>query len=336
VKQFVWDGSTILITGGTGSFGRKFVEIVLREHRPRKIIVFSRDELKQHEMRQRFPDGPGAPMRYFLGDVRDPERLRRAFGGVDLVVHAAALKQVPACEYNPFEAVQTNIQGAKHVVDAAIDLGVPRVVALSTDKAVSPVNLYGATKLVAEKIFVQGNTYSAARETRFSCVRYGNVVGSRGSVIPLWQQQAESGCITVTDERMTRFWITLEQGVRFVMSAAERMHGGEVFVPKLPSMRLIDLAAAVAPGCTVRTVGIRPGEKLHELLMSEDEARQTLEFDDMYVIQPAFPWWNSERWSEGRALSSEFRYASDTNKRWLTKTELLRMIEESAGAYARG
>jgi UDP-N-acetylglucosamine 4,6-dehydratase len=336
VKQFVWDGSTILITGGTGSFGRKFVEIVLREHRPRKIIVFSRDELKQHEMRQRFPDGPGAPMRYFLGDVRDPERLRRAFGGVDLVVHAAALKQVPACEYNPFEAVQTNIQGAKHVVDAAIDLGVPRVVALSTDKAVSPVNLYGATKLVAEKIFVQGNTYSAARETRFSCVRYGNVVGSRGSVIPLWQQQAESGCITVTDERMTRFWITLEQGVRFVMSAAERMHGGEVFVPKLPSMRLIDLAAAVAPGCTVRTVGIRPGEKLHELLMSEDEARQTLEFDDMYVIQPAFPWWNSERWSGGRALPSEFRYASDTNKCWLTKSELLWMIEESAGAYARG
>jgi UDP-N-acetylglucosamine 4,6-dehydratase/5-epimerase len=336
VKQFVWDGSTILVTGGTGSFGRKFVEVVLRDHRPRKIIVFSRDELKQHEMRQLFPDGPGATMRYFLGDVRDPERLRRAFGGVDLVVHAAALKQVPACEYNPFEAVQTNIQGAKNIVDAAIDLGVSRVVALSTDKAVSPVNLYGATKLVAEKIFIQGNTYSAARETRFSCVRYGNVIGSRGSVIPLFQQQAGSGSITVTDERMTRFWITLEQGVRFVMSAAERMHGGEVFVPKLPSMRLIDLAAAIAPGCAVRTVGIRPGEKLHEVLMSEDEARQTLEFDDMYVIQPAFPWWNSERWSGGRTLPAEFRYASDTNKRWLTKPELLRMIEESAGAYARG
>jgi UDP-N-acetylglucosamine 4,6-dehydratase/5-epimerase len=336
VKQFVWDGSTILVTGGTGSFGRKFVELALRDHRPRKIIVFSRDELKQHEMRQHFPDGPGAPMRYFLGDVRDPERLRRAFGGVDLVVHAAALKQVPACEYNPFEAVQTNIQGAKNIVDAAIDLGVPRVVALSTDKAVSPVNLYGATKLVAEKIFVQGNTYSAGGETRFSCVRYGNVIGSRGSVIPLFQQQAGSGAITVTDERMTRFWITLEDGVRFVMSAAERMHGGEVFVPKLPSMRLMDLAAAVAPGCAVRTVGIRPGEKLHEVLMSEDEARQTLEFDDMYVIQPAFPWWNSERWSGGRALPAEFRYASDTNKRWLTKPELLRMIEESAGAYARG
>jgi UDP-N-acetylglucosamine 4,6-dehydratase len=275
-------------------------------------------------------------MRYFLGDVRDAERLRRALRGVDLVVHAAALKQVPACEYNPFEAVQTNIQGAKHIVDAAIDLGVSRVVALSTDKAVSPINLYGATKLVAEKIFVQGNTYSADRETRFSCVRYGNVVGSRGSVIPLFQEQAESGSITITDERMTRFWITLEQGVRFVMNAAGRMHGGEVFVPKLPSMRLIDLAAAVAPGCAVRTVGIRPGEKLHELLMSEDEARQTLEFDDMYVIQPAFPWWNSERWSGGRALPSEFRYSSDGNARWLTKPELLRMIEESAGAYARG
>jgi UDP-N-acetylglucosamine 4,6-dehydratase len=335
VKEFAWDGSTILVTGGTGSFGRKFVEIVLKDHRPKKIIVFSRDELKQHEMRQRFPDGPGAPMRYFLGDVRDAARLRRAFGGVDLVVHAAALKQVPACEYNPFEAVQTNIQGAKHIVDAAIDLGVPRVVALSTDKAVSPVNLYGATKLVAEKIFVQGNTYSAGGETRFSCVRYGNVIGSRGSVIPLFQEQAGSGAITITDERMTRFWITLEQGVRFVMSAAERMHGGEVFVPKLPSMRVMDLAAAIAPGCAVRTVGIRPGEKLHEVLMSDDEARQTLEFEDMYVIQPAFPWWNSERWSGGRALPAEFRYSSDANARWLTKPELLRMIGENAGAYAR-
>jgi UDP-N-acetylglucosamine 4,6-dehydratase len=324
------------VTGGTGSFGRKFVELVLRDHRPRKVIVFSRDELKQHEMRQQFPDGPGALLRYFIGDVRDAERLRRAFGGVDLVVHAAALKQVPACEYNPFEAVQTNIQGAKNIVDAAIDVGVPRVVALSTDKAVNPVNLYGATKLVAEKIFVQGNTYSASGGTRFSCVRYGNVVGSRGSVIPLFQEQARSGSITITDARMTRFWITLEQGVRFVMGATERMHGGEVFVPKLPSMRMMDLAEAVAPGCAVRTVGIRPGEKLHEVLMSEDEARQTLEFDDMYVIQPMFPWWNAERWSGGQSLPSDFRYSSDANARWLTKPELLRMIEESAGACARG
>jgi UDP-N-acetylglucosamine 4,6-dehydratase len=334
VTPFTWNNATVLVTGGTGSFGRKFIERILRDHAPKKVIVFSRDELKQHEMRQRFPDGPGSPMRYFIGDVRDEQRLRRAFAGVDLVVHAAALKQVPACEYNPFEAVQTNIQGAKNIVDAAIDLHVPRVVALSTDKAVSPVNLYGATKLVAEKIFVQGNTYSAGAETRFSCVRYGNVVGSRGSVIPLFQEQMKSGTITVTDDRMTRFWITLDQGVQFVMQAAERMHGGEVFVPKLPSMRLTDLAAAIAPECAIRTVGIRPGEKLHELLISEDEARQTLEFDDMYVIQPMFPWWNADPWAGGRALPGEFRYSSDTNPTWLTKAALLRMMEDPAGVYA--
>jgi UDP-N-acetylglucosamine 4,6-dehydratase len=334
VNSFVWKDASILVTGGTGSFGRKFIEMVLRDHHPRKIIVFSRDELKQHEMRQRFPDGQASPMRYFIGDVRDLPRLQRAFNGVDLVVHAAALKQVPACEYNPFEAVQTNIQGAKNIVDAAIDLAVPRVVALSSDKAVSPVNLYGATKLVAEKIFVQGNSYSSRTGSRFSCVRYGNVVGSRGSVIPLFQSQAKTGSITLTDERMTRFWITLEQGVRFVMEAAERMHGGEVFVPKLPSMRITDLADAVAPSCGIKTVGIRPGEKLHEVLISEDESRQTLEFDDMFVIQPMFPWWNPERWSGGRPLPSEFRYSSETNSRWLTRQQLLRMIEESASAYA--
>jgi UDP-N-acetylglucosamine 4,6-dehydratase len=334
VTPFTWDNATVLVTGGTGSFGRRFIERILRDHAPKKVIVFSRDELKQHEMRQRFPDGPGSPMRYFIGDVRDEQRLRRAFAGVDLVIHAAALKQVPACEYNPFEAVQTNIQGAKNIVDAAIDLHVPRVVALSTDKAVSPVNLYGATKLVAEKIFVQGNTYSASVETRFSCVRYGNVVGSRGSVIPLFQEQMKTGTITVTDDRMTRFWITLDQGVQFVIQAAERMHGGEVFVPKLPSMRLTDLVAAIAPECTVRTVGIRPGEKLHELLISEDEARQTLEFDDMYVIQPMFAWWNAEPWAGGRALPAEFRYSSDTNPTWLTKAALLRMMEDPARVYA--
>jgi UDP-N-acetylglucosamine 4,6-dehydratase len=335
VRPFTWDNATVLVTGGTGSFGRKFIGTLLAQHKPKKLIVFSRDELKQHEMRQQFPDGPGSVMRYFIGDVRDAERLRRAFSGVDLVVHAAALKQVPACEYNPFEAVQTNIQGAKNIVDAAIDLGVPRVVGLSTDKAVSPVNLYGATKLVAEKIFVQGNTYSAGEETRFSCVRYGNVVGSRGSVVPLFLEQAKTGTITITDERMTRFWITLEQGVRFVMNAAEQMHGGEVFVPKLPSMRLTDLAKVVAPECAVRVVGIRPGEKLHELLFSEDEARQTLEFDDMYIIQPMFPWWNPEPWSGGRKLADEFRYSSETNVDWLSTPALLRMIEDHAGAYAR-
>lgn len=334
MRPFSWDDATVLVTGGTGSFGRRFVDIVLRDHRPRKMIVFSRDELKQHEMRQRHPDGPGSPMRYFIGDVRDPERLRRAFTGVDLVVHAAALKQVPACEYNPFEAVLTNIQGAKHIVDAAIDLGVPRVVALSTDKAVSPINLYGATKLVAEKIVVQGNTYASAGGTRFACVRYGNVIGSRGSVIPLFQEQKKNGTITITDVRMTRFWITLDQGVRFVMNAAERMHGGEVFVPKLPSMRMTDLADAIAPGCAVQAVGIRPGEKLHETLVSEDETRQTLDVSDMYVIQPMFSWWNAERWSSGRSLPEGFRYSSDTNEQWLSGPDLLHMIEESASAYA--
>ena len=334
MRPFSWDDATILVTGGTGSFGRRFVDIVLRAHRPRKLIVFSRDELKQHEMRQRHPDGPGSPMRYFIGDVRDPDRLRRAFAGVDLVVHAAALKQVPACEYNPFEAVQTNIQGAKHIVDAAIDVGVPRVLALSTDKAVSPVNLYGATKLVAEKIVVQGNTYASAGGSRFACVRYGNVIGSRGSVIPLFEEQKKTGVITITDARMTRFWITLDQGVQFVMTAIDRMHGGEVFVPKLPSMRVSDLAAAVAPGCDIRTVGIRPGEKLHEALISEDEARQALDVGDMYVIQPMFPWWDAAGWSSGRSLPEGFRYSSDTNERWLTSAELLHMIEESAGVYA--
>ncbi len=334
MRPFTWDDATVLVTGGTGSFGRRFVDMVLRDHRPRKVIVFSRDELKQHEMRQRHPDGPGSPMRYFIGDVRDAERLRRAFAGVDLVVHAAALKQVPACEYNPFEAVLTNIQGAKHIVDAAIDAGVPRVLALSTDKAVSPVNLYGATKLVAEKIFVQGNTYSAGAETRFACVRYGNVIGSRGSVIPLFEEQKKTGTITITDDRMTRFWITLDQGVRFVMSAIDRMHGGEVFVPKLPSMRMSDLAAAIAPGCAIRTVGIRPGEKLHETLVSEDESRQTLDVSDMYVIQPMFPWWNAERWSSGHSLPEGFRYASDSNEKWLTSSELLEMIGTSESAHA--
>jgi UDP-N-acetylglucosamine 4,6-dehydratase len=335
VRPFSWENATILVTGGTGSFGRRFVDTVLREQRPRKIIVFSRDELKQHEMRQHFPDGPGSPMRYFIGDVRDADRLRRAFTGVDLVVHAAALKQVPACEYNPFEAVQTNIQGAKNIVDAAIDVGVPRIVALSTDKAVAPVNLYGATKLVAEKIVVQGNSYSSPGGPRFSCVRYGNVVGSRGSVIPLFEAQKPSGVISMTDARMTRFWITLEQGVRLVMTAAERMHGGEVFIPKLPSMRITDLAEVLAPGCEVRMIGIRPGEKIHETLISEDETRQTLDVGDMYVIQPMFPWWESERWSGGTPLPEGFRYSSDVNDRWLAGPELLRMIEDSAGAYAR-
>ncbi len=315
-----WSEQAVLVTGGTGSFGRKFVEIMLRDYRPRKLVILSRDELKQHDMRVAVSDHPS--LRWFIGDVRDPQRLLRAFDGIDVVVHAAALKQVPACEYNPFEAIQTNIMGGRNVIDAAIDRGVRRVLALSTDKAVNPINLYGATKLCAEKIFVQANAYAGARETRFACARYGNVVGSRGSVIPVFLEQRKRGKVTVTDPRMTRFWITLDQGVRFVIRSLERMHGGEIFVPKIPSMRLTDLAETVAPGCEIEYVGIRPGEKLHEVLVSEDEARNAVEVDDMYVIQPSHPWWKKENWSGAKALPEGFRYASDTNSQWLSHPEL--------------
>ena len=323
-----WQESSVLITGGTGSFGRKFVERVL-QHKPRRLVVFSRDELKQHEMARAFPDTGTSPLRYFIGDVRDGDRLRRAFRGVDIVVHAAALKQVPACEYNPIEAVNTNILGARNIIDAAIDEGVKRVVALSTDKAVSPVNMYGATKLVAEKLFVQGNSYSGGRHTRFSCVRYGNVVGSRGSVIPLFKHQRATGTLTVTDTRMTRFWITIEQGVDFVMRCASQMQGGEVFVPRIPSMRVVDLAKAIAPECAIEVTGIRPGEKLHELLISEDEARNTLEYDDMYLLQPIFPWWTTASAAGGRQLPDGFRYSSDGNTSWLTEAQLRDMAENA-------
>ena len=325
-----WSKATVLITGGTGSFGKKFIDVILREHRPKKLIVFSRDELKQHDMRQTFPDTGDAPLRYFLGDVRDKDRLYRAFQGVDVVVHAAALKQVPACEYNPFEAVQTNIIGAKNVIDAAIDCNVKRIISLSTDKAVNPINLYGATKQVGEKLFVQGNSYSGVANTRFSCVRYGNVVGSRGSVIPLFLEQRKTGRVTITDKRMTRFWITLEQGVRVVIRCAEQMHGGEVFVPKIPSMRIIDLAEAVAPGCRIEVTGIRPGEKVHEVLIAEDESRAALEFDDMFVVTPMFQWWGGERWQDGKPLPEGYRFASETNTHWISQAELRGLISESA------
>src|SRR6201993_5277422 len=289
-----WSEQVVLITGGTGSFGQKFVEIMLREYRPQRLVIFSRDEMKQHEMRAAGFEDPG--LRYLIGDVRDPARLERALAGVTIAVHAAALKQVPACESNPFEAIQTNIMGARNVIDAAINQGVARILALSTDKAVNPVNLYGATKLCAEKMFIQANAYAGARPTRFGCARYGNVVGSRGSVIPVLLEQRKRGRITITDMRMTRFWITLDQGVNFVIRCLEQMHGGEIFVPKIPSMRLLDLAETIAPGCHVEYIGIRPGEKLHEVLVSEDESRQTLETEDMYVIQPSHPWWKSENW----------------------------------------
>jgi len=321
-----WRNSTVLVTGGTGSFGKKFTEIMLREYKPKKLIVFSRDELKQYEMRQLWSDEkPDSHVRYFVGDIRDRDRLNRALHGVDVIVHAAAMKQVPACEYNPFEAVQTNIHGAQNIISAAIDAGVQRVIALSTDKAVNPVNLYGATKLVAERLFTQGNSYSGEAATRFACVRYGNVVGSRGSVIPLFLEQRKTGRVTVTDERMTRFWLTLEHGVRFVIHTAEEMSGGEVFVPKIPSMRLMDLVRAIAPGCEIEVTGVRPGEKLHEALLSDHEQTHTLEFDDMFVVQPEFPWWGGSNWSHGRRLPDDFRYTSDANTSWLTVEDLAKV-----------
>ena len=320
-----WTGLNVLVTGGTGSFGRKFTEIMLREFTPRKLVIFSRDELKQHEMRTGGFDHPS--LRYFIGDVRDVERLRRAMTGMDVVVHAAALKQVPACEYNPIEAVLTNVMGARNIIEAALDMGVKKVMAISSDKAVNPVNLYGATKLVAEKLFIQGNAYSGTSETRFSCVRYGNVVGSRGSVIPLFLDQRNNGKVTITDERMTRFWLTLEQGVRFVIRCIEQMHGGEVFVPKIPSMNIMDLVKAVAPDCQVENIGIRPGEKLHEILISEDEVRQVVELDDMFVIKPAHPWWQGSNWVDGHPLPEGFRFASNSNPHWLTVSELKHMVE---------
>ncbi len=318
-----WPETTVLVTGGTGSFGQKFARILLQDHHPQKLIIFSRDELKQHEMRLNGYDHPN--IRFFLGDVRDVDRLRRAMQGVDVVVHAAALKQVPAAEYNPIEAVMTNIFGAKNVIDAALDCGVKRVLALSTDKAVNPANLYGATKLVAEKLFVQANAYSGKGPTRFSCVRYGNVLGSRGSVIPLFLAQRKTGRVTVTNRRMTRFWLTLEQGVNLVIKALGQMVGGEVFVPKIPSMSILDVVDAVAPDCEVDEIGTRPGEKLHEVLISEHEAPNTIELDDMFVITPPHPWWEGATYAKGHALSSPFQYASDTNEEWLAPEELLQM-----------
>jgi len=330
-----WKDKIILVTGGTGSFGKKFVEIMLKEFHPKKLIVYSRDELKQHEMRAAGFDHPS--LRYFIGDVRDQERLRRAMHGVNIVVHAAALKQVPACEYNPMEAIKTNIMGTSNVIEAALDSGVEKVMFISTDKAVSPVNLYGATKLAAEKLVVQSNAYAAGTATRFSCVRYGNVVGSRGSVVPVFIQQRTSGKLTITDERMTRFWLSLEQGVHFVIRCIEQMHGGEVFVPKIPSMKVTDLAQAIAPQSKIEIIGIRPGEKLHEVLISEDEARTTIELGDMFVVQPAEAMWFVYDWkSRGKPLPDGFRYASDTNLQWLDLASIQEIIAPVEEAYANG
>lgn len=330
-----WSKQVVLVTGGTGSFGKKFVEVMLKEYHPAKIIVYSRDELKQHEMRVAGYVHPS--LRYFIGDVRDLPRLQRAFNGVDIVIHAAALKQVPACEYNPMEAIKTNILGSQNVVDAALDAGVKRVVALSTDKAVNPINLYGATKLAAEKLFVQSNAYAGGKATRFSCVRYGNVVGSRGSVVPVFLAQRRNGKLTITDDRMTRFWISLEQGVRFVIRCAEQMYGGEVFVPKIPSMTVSDLARVIAPEAEIEVIGIRPGEKLHEVLISEDEARTTVELDDMFVVQPAEAFWFGREWERvGQSLSDEFRYASNNNKQWLTVEAIRAIVDPIEQAFEEG
>ena len=321
-----WDSKTVLVTGGTGSFGRMFAEVLLGEYPIGKLIVFSRDEYKQHEMRASGFDDPR--LRYFIGDVRDVDRLKRAMPGVDVVIHAAALKRVPTCEYNPIEAVMTNVIGARNVIEAALDSGVDRVMAVSTDKAVNPINMYGATKLCAEKLFIQSNSYSGETGTWFSCVRYGNVVGSRGSVIPIFQEQAKTGKVTVTDERMTRFWITLDQGSRFVIRGIEQMHGGEVFIPKVPSVNIMRLVEAIAPDAEVEYTGIRPGEKLQEVLVSTEEARHTMEFEDMFVIEPIHPWWRHENWEGGKPLPDGFQYASHTNEEELSPKELQKMVAD--------
>jgi UDP-N-acetylglucosamine 4,6-dehydratase/5-epimerase len=315
---------TILVTGGTGSFGKKFVSRAL-ETDVKKVIVFSRDELKQYEMAQEYTD---PRMRFFIGDVRDKERLLRAFEGVDIVVHAAALKHVGVCEYNPFEAIKTNILGAQNIIDAAIDRGVEKVIALSTDKAANPVNLYGATKLASDKLFVAANSYCGSKKTRFAVVRYGNVVGSRGSVVPFFKRVKETGVIPITDERMTRFWITLDQGVQFVIDNLGRMRGGKIFVPKIPSMKVTDLATALAPDCKVEIIGIRPGEKLHETMITEDDARRTLDYGSYYVIQPEFSWWDTKDIKDGALLPNGFSYVSNTNSEWLTVNELRRLVNE--------
>ncbi|RKX66551.1 MAG: UDP-N-acetylglucosamine 4,6-dehydratase (inverting) [Thermodesulfobacteriota bacterium] len=322
----MFNDKVILITGGTGSFGKKCTEIILKNYKPKKFIIFSRDELKQWEMRQVFNEKDYPCMRYFIGDIRNKDRLYRGFYGVDFVIHAAALKQVPALEYNPFEAVETNIIGAQNIIDAAIDRGVKKVIFVSTDKAVNPINLYGATKLCAEKLFVAGNSYAGGR-TKFSVVRYGNVVGSRGSVIPFFLKYKQNGSLPITDVRMTRFWITLEQGVNFVLSCLEKMQGGEIFVPKIPSMKIMDLAKAICPECKLEITGIRPGEKINEVLVSKDEARRTVDVGNFFIIQPNFPFWDYKNWENGTPLPDEYEYTSDNNDRWLSIDELQEMIK---------
>jgi UDP-N-acetylglucosamine 4,6-dehydratase len=304
------EGQSILVTGGTGSFGRAFVKAVLDRYEPRRVIIYSRDELKQYEMAEQLKD---RRLRFFLGDVRDLSRLQRACHDVQTVVHAAALKQVPAAEYNPFECIKTNVLGAQNVIEAALNTGVQRVLALSTDKAANPINLYGATKLCADKLFVAANAYTGGRGPLMAVVRYGNVVGSRGSVVPFFRNARNNGALPITDPRMTRFWITLDQGVDFVLDSLKRMHGGELFVPKIPSTDIMTLVEALAPGCKTTIVGIRPGEKLHELMIGEDDARRTRDMGTYYVLQPQQPWWDDSLLGAGQAVPEGFSYRSDTN-----------------------
>ena len=321
------NNKNILITGGTGSFGKKCTEIILKRYKPRRLIIFSRDELKQFEMAQQFPDSKYDCIRYFIGDVRDKERLHRAFCNIDCVIHAAALKQVPAAEYNPFEAVKTNIIGAQNIINVAIDQGVKKVIALSTDKAANPINLYGATKLCSDKLFIAGNSYAGQEQTVFSVVRYGNVAGSRGSVIPFFLKKRAEGVLPITDPRMTRFWITLEQGVDFVLKCLEFMVGGELFVPKIPSMNMMDLAKAIAPKCKTEIIGIRPGEKLHEVMVPKDDAHRTIEYDDKYIIQPDFRFFERRFNSNGgKPVPEGFEYNSETNPWKLSIEEAKEMV----------
>jgi UDP-N-acetylglucosamine 4,6-dehydratase len=323
------DGSSILVTGGTGSFGQVFVRRLFAKHRPDRVIVYSRDELKQFEMAQRFTENQ---LRFFIGDVRDLPRLERALKGINFVVHAAALKQVPAAEYNPIECIKTNVIGAENVINACLNQGVKKAIALSTDKAVSPINLYGATKLCSDKLFVAANHLAGREGTRFSVVRYGNVIGSRGSVVPFFKECSKTGKLPITDPRMTRFWIRLEDGADFVQEALGMMRGGEIFIPKIASMRITDLATAICACCKQETIGIRPGEKLHELLITRDDALHTLEFDAFYMIQPAVHLWNhgehrNYRGEEGRPVALDFEYASNSNSRWLSSEQLRAVIE---------
>ena len=319
----------LLITGGTGSLGKKITRVLLDNSKIKKIIIFSRDEFKQFEMEKTFNAEERLRIRFFLGNVRDKERLNQAFSGVDYIIHAAALKQVPAAEYNPFEFIKTNVIGAENVISAAIGSNVKKVVALSTDKAASPINLYGATKLCSDKLFVSSNSYAGGKDTSFSVVRYGNVIGSRGSVIPFFLEMKEKGVIPITDYRMTRFWITLEQAAYFVLSALNNMLGGEIFVPKIPSMKIADLAKTIAPDCELKEIGIRPGEKLHELMISRDDARQTLEFENHFVICPIHPFWgrNLKEELDGMICKDNFKYSSDKNERWLTQESCRKIIE---------